>query len=178
MALTLAVGVALFMGVHFIPMMPKWRAAFVGRIGERAYKLGFSVLGLSGLVGGFAYRYTPHVPLWLSPPAIRILTAVLMLAAVLGFAGAKGAPWFKRVVRHPMLWGIGLLGIAHLLVNGEPPGVILFGGWWCLASCGSGSPIAVTLRSIPQVGPRPSEPPASGPSPSGTLGATRYPFGP
>jgi uncharacterized membrane protein len=51
-----------------------------------------------------------------------------MLAAVLGFAGAKGAPWFKRVVRHPMLWGIGLLGIAHLLVNGEPPGVILFGG--------------------------------------------------
>jgi hypothetical protein len=46
--------------------------------------------------------------------------------------------------------------------------------WWCLASCGSGSPIAVTLRSIPQVGPRPSEPPASGPSPSGTLGATWY----
>jgi uncharacterized membrane protein len=127
--LTLAVGVALFMGVHLIPMMPKWRAAFVGRIGERAYKVGFSVLALSGLVGAIvAYRYTPHVPLWLSPPAIRILTAVLMLAAVLGFAGAKGAPWFKRVVRHPMLWGIGLLGIAHLLVNGEPPGVILFGG--------------------------------------------------
>ena len=127
--LTLAVGVALFMGVHLIPMMPKWRAAFVGRIGERAYKVGFSVLALSGLVGAIvAYRYTPHVPLWLSPPVIRILTAVLMLAAVLGFAGAKGAPWLKRVVRHPMLWGIGLLGIAHLLVNGEPPGVILFGG--------------------------------------------------
>jgi uncharacterized membrane protein len=51
-----------------------------------------------------------------------------MLAAVLLFAGAKGAPWFKRIVRHPMLWGIGLLGVAHLLVNGEPAGIILFGG--------------------------------------------------
>jgi uncharacterized membrane protein len=51
-----------------------------------------------------------------------------MLAAVLLFAGAKGAPWFKRIVRHPMLWGIGLLGVAHLLANGEPAGVILFGG--------------------------------------------------
>jgi uncharacterized membrane protein len=51
-----------------------------------------------------------------------------MLGAVLLFAGAKGVPWFKRIVRHPMLWGIGLLGVAHLLVNGEPAGVILFGG--------------------------------------------------
>jgi len=50
-----------------------------------------------------------------------------MLGAVWLFAGAKGAPWFKRIVRHPMLWGIGLFGLAHLLVNGEAAGVILFG---------------------------------------------------
>jgi uncharacterized membrane protein len=56
------------------------------------------------------------------------VSALVMLAAVWLFAGARGVPWFKRIVRHPMLWGIGLFGLAHLLVNGEPAGLVLFGG--------------------------------------------------
>ena len=127
--LIVTVGVALFVGVHLVPMIPAWRAALVDRLGEGGYKAGFAVLALAGLIGAIvAYRFTPHTPLWPSPPPLRIITAILMLAAVLLFAGAKGVPWFKRIVRHPMLWGIGLLGIAHLLANGEVAGVILFGG--------------------------------------------------
>ncbi|MGH6918022.1 MAG: NnrU family protein, partial [Geminicoccaceae bacterium] len=92
-------------------------------------KAGFAVLALVGLVGAIvAYRYTPHVLLWPGSPAIRAVTAILMLAAVLAFAGAKGVPWFKRIVRHPMLWGIGLLGLAHLFSNGDVAGLVLFGG--------------------------------------------------
>jgi uncharacterized membrane protein len=92
------------------------------------YKAGFSLLALAGLVGAIvAYRFTTHLPLWSSPEPLRAVSAILMLGAVLLFAGAK-APWFKRMVRHPMLWGTGLLGVAHLLVNGEPAGLILFGG--------------------------------------------------
>lgn len=127
--LIVTLGVGLFVGVHLVPMVPRWRAALVGRLGENGYKGGFSVLTGVGLIGAIvAYRFTSHVPLWSSPPPLRVVTAVLMLAAVLLFAGARGVPWFKRVVRHPMLWGIGLLGIAHLLVNGDVAGVILFGG--------------------------------------------------
>ncbi|MGH6901794.1 MAG: NnrU family protein [Geminicoccaceae bacterium] len=127
--LIVSLGVALFVGVHIIPMMPGWRAALVNRLGEGGYKAGFAVLSLLGLIGAIvAYRFTPHVLLWASPPPLRIVTAALMLAAVLMFAGAKGVPWFKRIVRHPMLWAIGLLGLAHLLVNGDVAGVILFGG--------------------------------------------------
>jgi uncharacterized membrane protein len=127
--LFVTLGVAVFVGVHLVPMMPEWRAALVARLGEGGYKATFSVLALAGLIGAIvAYRFTSHVPLWSSPEPLRALTALLMLAAVLLFAGAKGAPWFRRVVRHPMLWAIALLGIAHLLVNGEPEGVILFGG--------------------------------------------------
>lgn len=130
MALLIVIlGVGLFVGVHLVPMVPGWRAALVARLGEGGYKGGFAVLAGAGLIGAIvAYRFTSHVPLWSSPPSLRIVTAILMLAAVLLFAGAKGVPWFKRVVRHPMLWGIGLLGIAHLLVNGDVAGVILFGG--------------------------------------------------
>ena len=127
--LIVTLGVALFVSVHVIPMMPEWRAALVGRLGEGGYKATFSVLALAGLIGAIvAYRFTPHVPLWSSPEPLRAVTTVLMLAAVLLFAGAKGVPWFKRIVRHPMLWGIAVLGVAHLLANGEVAGVILFGG--------------------------------------------------
>jgi uncharacterized membrane protein len=127
--LIVILGVGVFVGVHLVPMVPRWRAALVGRLGEGGYKGGFAVLAGVGLIGAIvAYRFTSHAPLWSSPPPLRIATAVLMLAAVLLFAGAKGVPWFKRVVRHPMLWGIGLLGVAHLLVNGDAAGVILFGG--------------------------------------------------
>jgi uncharacterized membrane protein len=127
--LIVTLGTALFVGVHLVPMMPAWRKALIVRIGEGPYKAAFSLLALAGLIGAIvAYRFTSHVPLWSSPPPLRAVTAILMLAAVLLFAGAKGVPWFKRIVRHPMLWGIGLLGVAHLLVNGEAAGVILFGG--------------------------------------------------
>lgn len=122
-------GVALFVAVHVIPIMPEWRAALVGRLGEGGYKAAFSVLALAGLIGAIVtYRFAPHAPLWPSPEPLRAVTAILMLAAVLLFAGARGVPWFKRIVRHPMLWAIGLLGVAHLLANGELAGVILFGG--------------------------------------------------
>lgn len=128
--LALAACVALFLGIHLIPMEPAWRAAVVGRLGENGYRIAFSVVGLVSFIGAIvAYRYAPHLPLWPSPPAARALTVILMLPAALCFASAKGVPWFKRVVRHPMLWGIGLLGIAHLLSNGEVPGLILFGGF-------------------------------------------------
>ena len=127
--LIVALGTALFVGVHVVPMVPTWRTALIGRLGEGPYKAAFSLLALAGLIGAIiAYRFTPHVPLWSSPTPLRAVTAILMLGAVLLFAGAKGVPWFKRIVRHPMLWGMGLLGVAHLLVNGEAAGVILFGG--------------------------------------------------
>jgi uncharacterized membrane protein len=127
--LIVTLGTALFVGVHIVPMMPTWRKALTDRVGEGPYKAGFSLLALVGLIGAIvAYRFTPHVPLWSSPEALRPVSAVLMLGAVWLFAGAKGALWFKRIVRHPMLWGIGLLGVAHLLSNGEVAGLVLFGG--------------------------------------------------
>jgi uncharacterized membrane protein len=127
--LVVTLGTALCVGVHLIPMVPAWRAAVVGRIGEGPYRGGFALLSLLGLIGALvAYRYTSHELLWPSSPAFRVITGVLMLFAVLAFAGAMGVPWFKRIVRHPMLWGIGLLGVAHLFSNGEVAGLILFGG--------------------------------------------------
>ena len=70
--LIVTLGMALFVGIHLIPMVPGWRATVVGRLGEGAYKGGFSALSLLGLIGAIiAYRFTSHVPLWPSPPPLN-----------------------------------------------------------------------------------------------------------
>jgi uncharacterized membrane protein len=126
--LIVALGTALFLAVHLVSVLPGWRAALVGRMGEGPYKATYALLAFAGLVGAIvAYRFTPHVALWHSPNPLRLVSALVLLAAVWLFAGARTS-WFKRIVRHPMLWGTGLFGLAHLVVNGEPAGVILFGG--------------------------------------------------
>jgi uncharacterized membrane protein len=102
--------------------------------------------------------HTSHVPLW--PARRRPFVIILMLAAVLLFAGAKGVPWVKRIVRHPMLWGIGLLGVAHLLVNGDLAGVILFGGLAVFGFAWQSLTDRRDAASTRRHGPRPAAPPA------------------
>ena len=70
--LIVTLGTALFVGVHLVPVMPEWRAALVGSIGEGPYKAIFALLSLAGLIGAIvAYRFTPHVALWASPAAAQ-----------------------------------------------------------------------------------------------------------
>ena len=40
---------------------------------------------------------------------------------------------FTKITRHPMLWGIGLWAVSHLLANGDQASLILFGGMAILA---------------------------------------------
>ena len=129
MALNIVIiGITLFVLAHLIPVFPSWRAAIIKAVGENGYKLAFSLLVAAGFFGAIiAYRYTPHMPVWSPPPALRGVTLVLMFLSLLCFVGSANTPWFSRVVRHPMLYGIILLGIAHLFANGERAGVVLFG---------------------------------------------------
>ena len=42
-----------------------------------------------------------------------------------------------KVTRHPVMWGIALWGIAHLLANGDAASLMLFGGMTLLALAGA-----------------------------------------
>jgi uncharacterized membrane protein len=42
-----------------------------------------------------------------------------------------------KITRHPVMWGFGLWGIAHLLANGDVASLILFGGITLLALGGA-----------------------------------------
>jgi len=78
------------------------------------------------LVTGF--RSAPFVPLYTPLPGMGHLNNLLMLFALFTFGiGMAGGPLSARV-RHPMLLGVVIWAVAHLLVNGDLASVLLFGG--------------------------------------------------
>lgn len=150
----LAVG--LFVGSHALLSSPAVRRRLVLAIGERPFLGAYSLIALLLLLwAAAAYNAAPVVDLWLPPVGLRHLSLLLMpVACIFVIAGvttpnptavgadgkaiaAKGPIGIARVTRHPVMWGIGLWGLAHLLANGDAAGTILFGGMTMLALGGA-----------------------------------------
>lgn len=126
----LILGMLIFIGVHLVPMAPGVRQALVDRLGENKYKGVFSLIALVGLVTLIWGKVDAEVLFFWRPPEWgRNLAAPMMFLAFVGVV-AKNIPCnLNRYTRHPMLWGVTLWSIAHLLTNGDLASVILFGGF-------------------------------------------------
>ena len=127
--LILALGVLLWSAAHlFKRAAPTQRATLERGMGEGAKGV-FAVLILAGLVLMIiGWKWSDFVPLWFAPPWMGHVNNLLMLVSfyVFGIGMAKGA--LSQRVRHPMLTGVLIWAVAHLLVNGDVAGLILFGG--------------------------------------------------
>jgi uncharacterized membrane protein len=129
--MVLVLGLILFLGPHvFVTLRPQ-RAAAVKQLGEWPYKGLFAALSLAGLYvagKGFGmYDAAGPLVLWTAPAWTRHITEALMLPACIFVAAAYLAGNIKRVLKHPMLVGVKTWAVAHLLVNGDVGGIILFG---------------------------------------------------
>lgn len=125
----LVLGMLLFIGVHLAGSVGAWRAAMVSRLGELPYKGLYALISLAGLVlAGFGYGRTETVWVWTPLPFGHELAMALMPVAVVLLVAAYLPSNIKRFTAHPMLWGIVLFGIAHLLVFGHWASIVLFGG--------------------------------------------------
>jgi uncharacterized membrane protein len=129
--LTLVLGLILFIGAHvFVTMRPR-REAVVKVIGVWPYKGLMSVVSIAGvyfIFKGFgAYRDAGLIPLWSPPAFMRHVTEALMLPACIFLAAAYLRGNIARVLKHPMLVAVKTWALAHLLVNGDLGGIILFG---------------------------------------------------
>jgi uncharacterized membrane protein len=134
--LVMILGLLLFLGAHTLTTQRELRARFVVSMGDSGYKLGYSLVSLLGLVlivWGFAhYRATGWIDVWYPPKAMRHLTEALMLPAVILVVAAYIRGRIYTKLKHPMLAGIKLWALAHLLANGDLGSIILFGaflGW-------------------------------------------------
>jgi uncharacterized membrane protein len=129
-------GLAVFLGSHaFVAMRPQ-RAAVIARVGEGPYKGLFSLVSLVGIVligWGFAhYRSTGYIDIWSPPAWTRHVTLLLVWPAIVCIFAAYIPGDIKRVLKHPMLVGVKLWALAHLISNGDLGSIILFGsilGW-------------------------------------------------
>lgn len=134
-------GLLLFLGVHSVRIFAEdWRSEQIRAHGELKWK-GFytvvSVVGLALVVWGYgAARATP-VDLWMPPTAMRHVAALLMLLSfVLLTATYVPGSRLKAKVRHPMVLGVKVWALAHLLSNGRLADVVLFGSFlvWAVLS--------------------------------------------
>jgi uncharacterized membrane protein len=123
----LVTGLILFCGMHLFPTLTNMRKLVIARIGEKSYMGMFALVSLAGIVlMVIGYRAFDVTQLFSPPEWGRTATAVLMLPSLVLFAAANMPGNIKRFTRHPMLWGLVLWSVAHLLSNGDRASVILF----------------------------------------------------
>ena len=133
-------GLAIFLGVHSIRIVADgWRTRQLERHGTSVWRAIYSLLSLLGLgliVWGFGLARQTPLQLWSPPLAMRHMAALLNLLAFVLLASAYvPSNQIKTRVHHPMLAGVALWSLAHLLANGNLAHGVLFGSFllWALA---------------------------------------------
>jgi len=133
----LILGVLLWTLVHLFPAFKADKRAELIKTHGSKYQGGFAaliVLSLILIVVG--WRSTPVDILYVAPAMGRHANMLFMLFAIILFASAHGKSKIKQFVRHPMLLGVHIWALGHLLANGETRSVVLFGGMliWTILS--------------------------------------------
>jgi len=138
--LQLILGLVLFFSAHSLSMVrPAWRAQAVARFGEGPFKLAYSLVSALGLwlvvIGYGAARATDPVLLYQPPVWLRHVSLLLMLPVFTLVLAAYLPGRIRQTLKHPMLIGVFLWALAHLLANGTLADLLLFGSFlvWALA---------------------------------------------
>ena len=145
----------LFVALHIgVPGSPA-RGAVVARLGEAGYLGLYSVLALAALLWMIsAFGHAPRQELWALTPGLALTARVLVFAACLFVAGgltlanpagiplgarppAAEASGLLRVTRHPLMWGFALWAAGHMVANGDPASLVLFGSFLVTALGGA-----------------------------------------
>ena len=130
----LILGLLLFLGVHSVRVFAEgWRGGVRARLGEGAYKGLYTLASVAGLVlivWGYGVARQQPVALWLPPVWTRHLAALMLVPAfILLVAAYVPGNSIKAKVHHPMVLGVKVWALAHLLANGTLADVLLFGGF-------------------------------------------------
>jgi uncharacterized membrane protein len=134
----LVLGLLLWTAAHlFKRLAPGGRAALARTVGAGPSKgVMAAAIGVGLVLIVVGYRGAPVAPVY-DPPSWGVhLNNLMMLVAVglvgLGHSKSRAKGW----LRNPMLTGVAVWALAHLLVNGDLASLVLFGwmGVWAVAS--------------------------------------------
>jgi uncharacterized membrane protein len=137
----LVLGLLVFLGVHSTRVFAEsWRARTRHGLGEGVYKGLYSLLSLVGfalIIWGYGQARLHPVPLWSPLPGARHLASLLMLLSFVLLAAAYvPGNGIKARLHHPMVLGVKVWALAHLLANHMLADLLLFGGFlvWAVLS--------------------------------------------
>jgi uncharacterized membrane protein len=130
----LIAGLVVFLGIHSVRIVANdWRNGRIAAIGERRWKLLYTVVSLVGfvlLVYGYGAARQASIVLYQPPSWTRHAAWLLTLVAfVLVAAAYVPGTRIKAGVGHPMVLGVKAWAFAHLLANGTLADVVLFGAF-------------------------------------------------
>lgn len=129
----LILGLVIFLGIHLVPALPRKRHKIVRVLGEKNYKIFYSIVAFVGLVmiiWGYSFRYENPVVLFDLPLGLRHITMVFVLVAFVLFVSARLKGHIRYWTRHPQVLAVKLWAFGHLLVKaGDLAGLLLFGSF-------------------------------------------------
>ena len=138
-------GLALWAAAHFMKRLMPGLHGRLGGVSKPVVALA-SVGAIALMVVG--YKAAAPTELWALGNWAVYLNNLIMLVAValIGLGNSKSR--LRGTLRHPMLTGAVVWAVAHLLVNGDLPSLVLFGGLalWAL----------VEMRVINAAEPKPA----------------------
>ena len=133
----LILGVVLWSVVHLYPSIAaSHRNKFSASMGN-AYQGIFALLIVGSIVLiVFGWKNTIPTQIYNPPSWGRHLTMLLILIAIILFGAANVKTRIREWIHHPMLTGMLVWSIGHLLANGDSRSVVLFGGLglWAIVS--------------------------------------------
>ncbi len=180
----LVTAMVFFVGSHFVLSSLPVRTGIMRQTNEQVFRGIYVVVSLASLAWViFAYGAAPRRELWPDSQLLRLVAlAIMPFASILVVAalttrnvtmvGGEAmaddphpTPGIMTITRHPMLNGITLFALAHLLANGDSASAVLFAGLAILALGGmmhidyrrqrsmgpAWGPIAMTTSAIPFV---------------------------
>ena len=138
--IVLVLGLILFLGAHSVRIFADgWRTRTIARMGSHPWKGGHALISIAGfalLVWGYGQARLESVVLYDLPVFTRYIAGLLMLVSLVLVAAAYvPRNHIKAAVGHPMVAGVKVWAIAHLLSNARLADVILFGAFlaWAIA---------------------------------------------
>lgn len=140
----LIIGLLLFLSAHSSRIFANQnRSQYIEHYGLIKWKIAYSlvsILGLGLIVWGYGEARLDPLVLWVPPVWTRHLAALLTLPAFILLAATYiPGTLIKARIGHPMVAGVKLWALAHLIANGNLADVILFGSFlvWSIASFSS-----------------------------------------
>ena len=129
--LIMIAGLVLFLGIHTLTTRRDARARAIARLGKGGYKILYVLVSVAGLVliaWGFSqYRQYEWINVWYPPTWMRHIALALMLPAIILVVASYIRGRIFTTLKHPMLTGVKLWAVLHLMANGDLGSIILFG---------------------------------------------------